>query len=408
MNTAPVGGKFYIYSTKAGKDDGPNAHIVAASDANIDAFLALLPDKGIVLTEKPTQTSPQFDNSDKWATWMTTWGANAILSLTFDNVTTLVIQSFSFQLKTPWDLVFSSSEEALTFTYGLDTATNKSRVPKPGMMAEGTPVYFGLDPQKTSSNPTSTVGDLFKYAGSDKLAAALPQGLQTQAATLKLGDAGEKRNSLWFYPDKSFKTWMRLRFVLDGIQPIDDIIKEPLKGLAIQEAAIVVKTSFAVDSTKPQPQAAKTSQVYFEVDGSVTVNNETAYLLVGMDVFATGYYLTMQITSDPKQTADPFTVLVAWLASLLPGDTDLDSIKETLLKENFFTDHIHLRRLRVDVDTTHGPARLEGVNVDVEISTGSFGQGNDKSKRVAFLVAYSWSRALGSVGSIQGQLWNGM
>ncbi|KAM5362590.1 hypothetical protein ACJA88_013947 [Fusarium oxysporum] len=329
--------KFYIYSQAAGKPSGPNVHTISGDDVNLEKFLGFLPDKGIVLAAKPDGTSAKFDDSDPWATWMTNWDEQIKMTVTFDDKDNLNIQAFNFEITEPWNVTFSSSDLTLAFTFGGEDffTTSAAKVPRPGMTKDGTPVYFGLDINRTQNDLKSTVGGLFKLAGLLSIVQVLPPVLQNRGVSLIRKDA---------------------EFEIDAIVKADD--------------------------------------------------NHKAKLLVGLEIFPTGYSLVFQFNSD-SQNDDPLTTIILWLASFLPDSESLDDIKKLLGKENFFTSHIHLRQVRIDLDTSEGYIQLECVCVDIEVSTDKFGVENDQSKRVPFLITYSWTRGIGSFGTLLGRLWNG-
>ncbi|KAF4439608.1 putative transcriptional activator srcap-like protein [Fusarium austroafricanum] len=400
--------KFYIYSQAAGKPPGTNVHTISGSEINLEKFLGFLPDKGIVLAAKPDGTSAKFDDSDPWATWMTNWDEHSTLSIDVDDKDSLNIQSFNFEITAPWKITFSSSDPALSFAFGGDDffTTSTAKVPKPGMTNDGTPLYFGLDPKRTLSDLKSTVGDLFKHAGLLSIAEVLPHALLDRGVSLKREDAGRERNAMWFRPENQFETIMRLRFTLDDNEELNGIFDKVLRGLEFTEAAMILTISKALCVTNKGHLPLSSGGIEFEINASIRAKDRVAELLVGLEIFPTGYSLVFQFNSD-SQDDDPLTTIILWLLDLLPDPESLNNIKELLGKENFFTSHIHLRQVRIDLDTSEGEMQLESVCVDIEVSTDKFGVGNDQSKRIPFLVTYCWTRGIGSIGTLLGRLWNG-
>ncbi|RYC86244.1 hypothetical protein BFJ63_vAg10886 [Fusarium oxysporum f. sp. narcissi] len=401
--------KFYIYSQAAGKPSGPNVHTISGDDVNLEKFLGFLPDKGIVLAAKPDGTSAKFDDSDPWATWMTNWDEQIKMTVTFDDKDNLNIQAFNFEITEPWNVTFSSSDLTLAFTFGGEDffTTSAAKVPRPGMTKDGTPVYFGLDINRTQNDLKSTVGGLFKLAGLLSIVQVLPPVLQNRGVSLIRKDAGKERNAMWFRPENQFETIMRLRFTLDDNKELNSIFTKVLPGLEFTQSAMILTTSKALCVTNKGHLPLSSGSIEFEIDAIVKADdNHKAKLLVGLEIFPTGYSLVFQFNSD-SQNDDPLTTIILWLASFLPDSESLDDIKKLLGKENFFTSHIHLRQVRIDLDTSEGYIQLECVCVDIEVSTDKFGVENDQSKRVPFLITYSWTRGIGSFGTLLGRLWNG-
>ncbi|KAK4152314.1 hypothetical protein C8A00DRAFT_16367 [Chaetomidium leptoderma] len=397
--------KYYIYSSKAGKTPGDNVHVLSPTPKNIDNFLYLLPDQGLVLSAKPAGTSATLDASDRWATWMTNWDPSGELSVTYDTATALNIQSLQFHLKAPWDVAFSSSAEVLKYAFGTTSVGGNPLVPSPGMTDDGTPIYFGLDPQATPKDLKSTVGELFAFAGLDTLGKNLPiKGLDLLATTLKRSaTGGPQRNALWFSPELHLKTTMRLQFELDSAGALEEALTSVLPGLKFQSFSIACKKAMVLLDTNNGPKPVPGGDVNFEMACSVQHgSSDPVKMLLALQLYRFSYDLTFKIDSD-----NALEGIIGWLGSLLPGGGGLDSIDAIFQKTgDLFAKHIFLRRLRVGVTTTGSQPKLSSVSIDFEVSSDGFGQGANKGQRVAFLVTYSWSAGTGGLGSINGGFWN--
>ncbi|KAK3395147.1 hypothetical protein B0H63DRAFT_408500 [Podospora didyma] len=386
--------KYYIYSSKSGKSSGGNVHVLSPSPKNIDDFLSLLPDEGIALTSTPTVTSAVLDASDKWATWMTNWDASGELSVHYDDPKTLNFQWFEFSIKAPWKIVFSSKTGALNFAFGVDPVKG-ALVPVPGVADEGTPLYFGLDPVATTSDPKSSVADLFTWVGLDSLGQNLPiKGLSLIKTTLKRASASESRNALWFSPEQQLKATMRLQFELDSAKVLSDTLTSVLPGLEFQKFSIACKKVLVLGETSNGKEAIAAGDVEFEIDCSVkTVNT----MELSLRVFPSSLELNFKMTSP-----NAFAGIVGWIVGLLPGDAGADTIEKILT--NLFKDHFFLHRLTVSIDTSGSSPSLAGLSVDIEVA-GKFGQGSNESQMPAFLISYNWAKGFGDLGSINGDFW---
>ncbi|KAK3944843.1 hypothetical protein QBC46DRAFT_251239 [Diplogelasinospora grovesii] len=387
-------GKYHIYSSKSGQTPSDTAHVLSPTPENIDNYLSLLPDQGITLAAKPSGTSAVLDAGDKWSTWFTNWDKSGEVSVTYDNATDLNIQSFEFRLKAPWDITFSSSGAALKFAFGADPISGDSRVHSPGMLDEGTPLYFGLDPKATTSDPESTVADLFAFAGLDSLGKSLPvKGLALLKTTLKRNNAGEKRNALWFSPEQQLKTTMRLEFELDEAKVLEDALTSVLPGLAFQGFSIATKKAMVLGETSNGKEPIPVGDVQFEIHCSV----ESVDMLLGLQVTQSTLDLTFKMLSK-----DAFAGIVSWVIRLLPSDAGVDSIGGIL--DNLFKNHIFLHRLEVSVDVSESKPSLSALSVDIEVA-GAFGQGSNQGQMPTFLVSYNWTAGTGGLGSVNGDLW---
>jgi hypothetical protein len=398
------GTKYTIYSSKAGQSPGDNVHVLSPTPKNIDNFLSLLPDEALILSAKPTGTSATVDASDKWATWMTNWDISGELSMTYDNATNLNIQYFQFHIKAPWDVTFSSSADALKFAFG-PSVSGGALVASPGMTDDGSPLYFGLDPKATPGDLKSSVGKLFEFVGLDELGKNLPiKGLDLLTTTLKLSNStGPQRNALWFSPEQHLKTTMRLQFDLDSADALESALTSVLKGLKFDSFSIACKKTLVLLDTNKGPTAVTGGSIDFEMQCSVQHGgSKPVKMLLALQLTRFSYELTFKIDSK-----DGLEGIVLWLASLIPGGGGVDVIEKIIKKTgSLFTDHVFLRRLRVGVSTTGKKPKLNSVQLDIEVSSGEFGQESNKGERVAFLVTYSWSAGLGGMGSINGGFWN--
>ncbi|KAH6844551.1 hypothetical protein B0I37DRAFT_377763 [Chaetomium sp. MPI-CAGE-AT-0009] len=402
------GTKYTIYSSHAHQTPGDNVHVLSPTPKNIDAFVSALPDEAIVLSAKPTGTSATLDASDKWAKWMTHLDLNgdSELSITYDNATALNIQSFQFHIKAPWDVAFSSSAEALKYAFGTTAVGGDPLVPSPGIADNGSPLYFGLDPQATPEDLKSSVGKLFEFVGLDTLGKNLPiKGLDLLTTTLKRSSpTGPKRNALWFSPEQHLKTTVRLQFELDSADTLEAALTSILPGLQFQSFSIACRKTLVFLDTNNGAKAVTGGDVDFEMECSVQHGgSDPVKMLAALQLSPFSYQLTFKV--DSKNALEG---IVEWLASLIPGGGGVDSISKIFDKTGtLFTDHIFLRRLKVGVRTSGKSPQLTSVGLDIEVSSGEFGHGSSQvGDRAAFLITYSWSAGMGGLGSINGGFWN--
>ncbi|KAF5025355.1 hypothetical protein F66182_2566 [Fusarium sp. NRRL 66182] len=392
--------KFYITSSKAGKSEGPDRHVISESDVNIDTFLSFLPTQEIILSAKPTTGLSKIDDSDPWARWITrVGGEGSAISVGFDDAEKFKIQQLNVTIAQPWSMHFSSSNSAISSSFGDDLA---AKIPTPGMREDGSPIYFGLDMDQEFVSIPSTVSQLFELAGMQKRASQIPKELLDQKVSLSKRNAAKKRNGLWFYPDQELQTTLRLCFALGDIDSIGSVLHKVLPDLKVDDAAVIVKKSIASETSDGTSEVTETAHAAFEIQCSVTSGGSTALLMGSLVPVTNGYYLSIKLDTGDQQTADPLGVVISWLVGFLPEGEDFQSVTEILFKKDFFKEHIHLRRIRVDVEKS----QLRNVSIDIEISTSSFGQKPGEPSRATFLVSYTWARSLGTYGSLQGRFWN--
>ncbi|KAI1198695.1 putative transcriptional activator srcap-like protein [Nemania serpens] len=393
----PGAGKYYIYSSKSGKSPGDDTKVLSESEANLDNFLGLLPDRGITLSTRPSDNVAELDDSDEWKTWMTNWDPNCTLSITVDNSTNLNIQSFEFHLTTPYEVVFSSGADPLLFCFGTG-----AKIPSPGMYNDGSPLYFGLDPVKSKAATTS-IKDVFAFANLDGAAQRLPGPVAELKATFNPTNGSEKRNGFWFTPDKQLETTIRLQFSIDDADKFQDILENKLPGLQFTSVSLICKKAIALADQDEDEDALTTGGIAFEISCSITPSGGSGIsMTLGLEVSETALDLTFNV-KDPLH-GDVFTSIITWLLDLLPSDGGVGDIKKILDNGDIFQGYIHPRRLKIGLDTTKGSPTLSSVNVDIEVS-GKFGTGAN-TQRAPFLVSYSWYAGGGPLGVITGSFWN--
>ncbi|KHN98868.1 uncharacterized protein MAM_03330 [Metarhizium album ARSEF 1941] len=391
--------KYFIFSHDSGRTPDPNTKVLSKDEANLNSFLDQLPDKGITLSQQPSDKVAELDASDAWKTWMTNWDANCALSITVDDSISMNIQSFEFHLTAPYDLTFSSGPDALIFSFG----TNASGIPSPGIKSDGSTLYFGLDPRQ-SKGVNTTIKDVFSFANIKNGIEQFPDLVPGLEATLDPKEANEKRNAIWFTPGRYLSTAIRLQFEIKNTEGFQKVLAEELHGLAFTSVELICKKETILGDASTEEEAVSIGTVVFEMSGSITPAGRTGTdIILALEVCETQLNLTISV-KDPSNE-NVFTDMIAWLLDLLPQGSGVDGFQTLLDKDDIFSGYIHLRRLRIVLASAgQGSPKLSSVKVDVEVS-GNFGNAN-KPQRAPFLVSYSWDADVGQLGSIVGDFWN--
>lgn len=398
IGTASTGGKYHIYSSKAGKKPGASVHILSP-DTSTDRFVSSLKNKVIILKTTPNPAAA-FDSSDEWSKWLTKFypKGKPKFSLRMDDARAK-IQSFEFNFTAPWDMVFSSSSDALNFSFGAPApvGANPARIPAPGLYREDSILVCGLDPSKTGVMK-STVGDLFDYVGLDR---TVLHKLAKLSVELVPTEANEKRNALWFNPPFDSQTTVRLQFKLTEAGKLQDVLAFALPGFAIQAADAICKKVLVAAETERGPKGVDTGRVMFEVKCSVTSKDDepAINMIAGIEFQKSAITLTFQLDSPGVLSG-----IFRWLEGLIPDS--LGAVKGLLEKDGIFK-NTNLRRITIVLDTATNDSdkpKLSSFRIDIEVSA-TFGQGPD-SKPALFLATYNWAKGGGKLGFIRGQFWN--
>lgn len=385
--------KYRIYSSDAGKTPGESVQILALQ-TNTDKFVSSLKNKVIVLEEKPNPVA-NFDSSDEWSKWFTKFGPTGKLSLKVDDTTAMNIQAFEFEFSDPWKIKFSSSTEALNFSFGPPAAgTDPARIPVPGI--SGATLYCGLDPSDNGV-VKSTVKILFQYVGLADRVSSLPLSLSSSSVTLDGRSASKNYNALWFNPSFGSQTTARLQFQLDEAKILQDFLNSALPGLEIQTTYVTCKKVLVAAEAESGSVGVDQGQVIFSVQCSVTPKDAPAVnMIVGIELKESTIVLTFKIDDQ-----DSLLGILLWLGGLISGD--LRPVKDLLTKDRVVED-FNLRRMTICLETENAEEpKLSSFGLDIEVSV-NFGLGPEQ-KPVVFLLTYAWTNEGDKLGSIRGQLW---
>jgi hypothetical protein len=426
---APKTTPFFIYSSKAGKSDSDDVKVLGESEAALNGFLDLLPTQGIEFARPapspppvpdeggaPASTSSteaesisiQVATDDAWTKWMSWWDKEGVLSATVDTLKDMNIQYFDFEFTAPWPMVFSSRPSALLYAFGA-TETTKARVPPPGIdPKDNSPLYFGLDMEKTDTI-TSTIAGVYDFADRPGLAkmrfhdAILGLGVTLEAPS---GEALERppRNAMWFEPQSDLKTTVRLEFRIDAADALEAMFKDTVKTLHFDKSGLArvwATRQLVLADTNRGVVAVGKGQVGFEIACTVGEGADALEAELHIEPFETGYKLTfVPRTKNALQQA--FRALTTMTAAKI----GLEGAASVLDIEGVFRDHVFLQQFRIVVDVgDEGKWSVDEVAVQLEVS-GRFG--NKKTEqRAPFLVTHTWTKEEGGIGTLRGEFWNG-
>lgn len=389
-------GKYYIYSSDAGKTPGENVQILAPQTST-DKFVSSLKNKVIILEAKPNPVA-DFDSSDEWSKWFTKFAPTAKLSLKVDDTTALNIQAFECKVTDPWNIKFSSSTDALNFSFGPPAAgAGPARIPVPGLSRDGSMLYCGIDHSEIGVLK-STVKNLFEYVGLADRVSSLPSSLSGSSVTLDGQGASNNHNALWFNPSFSFQTTVRLQFQLDIATLLQDFLNSALPGLEIRTTYVICKKVVVPAEAESGPVSVDQGQVMFSVQCSLTTKgNPVVNMILGIEVKESLIKLTFKLGDQ-----DSLWGILLWLGGLI--SEDLSSVKDLFTKDKAF-EGFNLRQMTIGLETAENTEKpkLSNFKLVIEVST-NFGRGPDL-KPVVFLVTYTWTKGGGKLGSIRGQLW---
>lgn len=388
--------KYYIYSSDAEKTPGESVRIFAPQ-TNTDKFVSSLKNKVIILEAKPNPVA-NFDSSDEWSKWFTKFGPTGKLSLRVDDTTAMNIKAFEFEFSDPWSIKFSSSTEALNFSFGPPAAgVDPGRIPVPGISGDGAMLYCGLD-RSESSVVKSTVKDLFQYVGLANGISSLPSSLSSSSVTLDERSASKNHNALWFKPSFGLQTTVRLQFQLDIAKLLQDFLNSALSSFEIQTTYVICKKVLVAAEAESGSVGVDQGRVIFSVRCSVRPKDNAAVnMIVGIEFKESSITLTLKLDDQ-----DSLLGILLWLGGLI--SEDLGFVKDLLTRDSV-VEGFNLRRMTIDLETAGNAEkpRLSSFRLDIEVSA-NFGRGPEQ-KPVVFLVTYAWTNKGDKLGSIRGQLW---
>lgn len=418
-----VDGKYKFYGSKAPDPGGDDAQVLDEG-SNVDNFVNQLSGNCIILKTVPSGSDAidiQLDASDGLATWMGHLDSQGLFNLTLKPNPEpakgpWVIDAFSFQYKSPWDITFSSKEKALKYSFpppaetferepGLDPSS--PRIPAPGLEPDGNTLYFGLDPDKTKEDLHSTVKDVFDFSESSRTPPALVADWKTTLVVQDASAAG-KRNGLWIRPSRSLQTSIRLQFSLDSadIETFNKTIMSTLKRFTFDSLDVICKKAVVLADTDDGNQPVAQGSVIFQAKCTIKPEGKSDVPVIAAISFYHGSYnITVQLN-----TKDAFEGILSWLMSLVP-DLDLKFISKFLGDNDMFEQSgIYPRQIKIGLscDDKGRTTELKSFSFEIEVAAkfGTEKTGTGKPATPTFLVSYAWMADGPKWGSIKGELWN--
>ncbi|KLO97396.1 uncharacterized protein LW93_3374 [Fusarium fujikuroi] len=418
-----VDGKYKFYGSKAPDPGGDDAQVLDEG-SNVDNFVNQLSGNCIILKTVPSGSDAidiQLDASDGLATWMGHLDSQGLFNLTLKPNPEpakgpWVIDAFSFQYKSPWDITFSSKEKALKFSFpppaetfesapGLDP--NAPRIPAPGLEPDGKTLYLGLDPDRTKEDLHSTVKELFDFSESSRTPPALIADWKTTLVVQGVSAAG-KRNGLWIRPSRSLQTSIRLQFSLDStdVETFNKAITSTLKGFTFDSLDVICKKAVVLADTDDGNQPVAQGSVILQAKCTIKPEGKSDVpVIAAINFYHGSYNITVQLN-----TKDAFGGILKWLMGLVP-DLDLNFISEFLGDKDMFEQSgIYPRQIKIGLscDDKGRNTKLKSFSFEIEVAAkfGTEKTGAGKPATPTFLVSYAWMADGPKWGSIKGELWN--
>ncbi|KAH7216990.1 uncharacterized protein BKA55DRAFT_546416 [Fusarium redolens] len=232
-----------------------------------------------------------------------------------------VIDAFSFQYKSPWDITFSSREIALKFSFPslISSPGLLSRIPTPGLESDGK-THFRLDPNKTKQGLHSTVKQLFDFSEASSkpptLVADWRTTLVVQSEPLDASAAG-KRNGLWIRPSRPLQTSIRLQFSLDNadVNTFNKAMTPALTGFTFDNLDVICKKAVVLADTDDGNQPIAQGSVIFHTKCTNEPKETSKVPVIASVSFQQGSYnITVQL-----RTKDDSGGNLSWLMGLVPS-----------------------------------------------------------------------------------------
>ena len=379
---------FYFYCTDV---DQPGVNAYALPAGLLNDFVTVLDTGSIALDAAPSSPSGQpqvpanFSNNDVWNQWFTgALGAKTMQA--YGTTTSLTGFSFSITLSGQ-DLEFLTDDVNLAF--GLNSGING--IPQPGIVDTDNMIMFGLNPQSPKITNLS-IKDAFAFA---KLDVPTVLGLlDSITLTVDPSTTLGKRNAVWFIPEQTFKTLVRLTWDVTDLSPINSFFSF-LTGFSITSAyAIAVQTSNRVIGASGA-KAVTEGAVTIVADAQIVPkSNNNINFTMAVEVQPDRLDLIWQIDSNSK---GGLTDIISWLASLLSIPLDFD---QWLNSDSMKSPTLRQLKLTVGMDANNKPV-VQSFSCTFEVSF-TFGK-SSSDDNIAVRFVFSWSEGLGS--SLIGSLW---
>ncbi|KAA8652935.1 uncharacterized protein ATNIH1004_001844 [Aspergillus tanneri] len=389
--------KFYVYSSDAGQS-ASNNKLILSPGIPIDKFVSSLKGKVVILKNQPKEpVYTPLDDSDLWKEWMGRFDTNATLNLMLDS-NLKALQSFLFSFETPWGtLSFDSSSQYLQSAFEKGVADT---IGPPGAAIDGTSpiLYNGLVAPKSPYTPT--VEALFTFVGLSDMIATLPPFVPQLEVSLDASNYVQGRNAMWFNPRLGYQTTIRLQFQLKDGKALEQLFQQALPGITISAPKVICKKILTEGQTVDGAVSIDQGSVSFQATCTVSAKsgNPLTALTAGIEFDEAGITLTLKLS---KGILD---ALLQWLGELI--GVKPDSVKGIFGGQGDRTfQGLNVQQVvfRLEKTADLNSYQLASARVDMEVA-GDFGKID--GKKPVFLASYIWTREIGGLGNIRGELWN--
>ncbi|OJJ32518.1 hypothetical protein ASPWEDRAFT_31411 [Aspergillus wentii DTO 134E9] len=383
-------GKFYVHASTAESKLEPN--LIIEKDTNSDKFVAELPNKVIIVTQKPDPNAA-FHEEDEWAKWLKMLDKNGQFSLTTMGEKK-EIEHFELQINNPIPLKFSSAKEALINAFGEDDAKG---IDPPGY--NDPLLCAGLVKPEVATKQVE-LGKAWEFAGLTK--DMLPAPFQSLLVEMDWSLPQKHRNALWFNPGFGSQIKARLAMQLADPKTLNALFFLDKVKMEITKAEIVCKKVLTQADTGQRKLAVDEGEALFGLEcklGDLT--------LTGCLELSDGAILFTLQNNDEDAAAK----IIEWLGDVIWKDKNkLKDMEKVFRGEPFKS--ISFRRFQLSLDTSEdGNPKVDFFRVDLQAST-PVGQSPDsvkEGKKTLFLLSYTWNN-LGvaettNLGTIRGELW---
>ncbi|KAF5856156.1 hypothetical protein ETB97_007813 [Aspergillus alliaceus] len=380
-------GKFYIYASTAENQQTPN--LVIEKDTNSDKFVAELPNKVIIVTQKPDPNAA-FYEKDEWAQWLKMLDKGGQYSLTMMGEKK-EIDHFELQINHPITLKFSSAKEALTNAFGEDDVKD---INPPGY---NDPLLCAGLVKPGEATKQVELSKVWEFAGVPK--DILPTPLHGLVVEMGWNLPQQHRNALWFNPGFGSQIKIRLAMQLADPGTLNKHFFLDKVKMEITKAQIVCKKVLTLADTGERKLAVNEGEALLGLECKLRDLTLTGCL----ELSDGAIHFTLQNNDE-----DAVAKIIEWLGDVIWKDKDkLKDMEKVLRGEPFKS--ISFRRFQLGLDTSEeGNTKIDFFRVDVQADT-PVGQPPGSGKKTLFLLSYTWNN-LGesettNLGTVRGQLW---
>ncbi|KAF2217281.1 hypothetical protein CERZMDRAFT_93332 [Cercospora zeae-maydis SCOH1-5] len=407
------GNAIYLTASRL-KKQADSVKTFGSNDKQVDDFISALHCGSLALEQTPVKdTTIAVYGEDEVMLWMQKVLDAKTMRVTYDNKGNIG----GAELTTAAGLKFTTDAIATSFKLApsVPSGSGFHGLTSFGVVTQQNALLLGLDSRSFKLGPDDkspvmlgTVLETLKVPYPTKsplmqIVGQMKVSLDTDSQNNQYGP----RNAIWFSPEESYLTTLRLQFVAgsDFSKDINDMLGSVLENFKVTGLTFVVKKMATWSYRKTKTVAIIRGKLTTILDFSITIpsSNKTFTFQAIFDVEAAQIVVTILINE-----LGFLDHAIEWVAeSLGISKDDFKNFKQWLDKGQSSGTHASLpdvRRISLifSRNAAGSASSITSASLDLQLTL-KVGQSQDSAKPAVVLLTFNWRKAGGS--SLKGHLW---